>query len=199
MTTDPRFARSADALAEAVLALAAERPIERVAVTEIARVAGVTRATFYNHATSPAALLTSVLVRDLDAIREEFFAGVDRAPQDIEDIWRAGELVLVQHVLAHAAVYRRGLAHADGEHGSALTELLAGHVEASLLRFARDHGVDVARGDGPRFAMAAAFVAQGTAGALRVWLDGPEPLDPQVAVDTILSMIPPLWFALARA
>ncbi|WP_062517823.1 TetR/AcrR family transcriptional regulator [Demequina gelatinilytica] len=199
MTIDPRFARSAEALADAVLTLAAERPIERVAVTEIARMAGVTRATFYNHATSPAALLTAVLVRDLDEIREEFFAGVDRDPQDIEGIWRASEMVLVEHVMSHADVYRRGLAHAAGEHGSVLTELLAGHVEASLLTFARDHGIAVDLGDGPRFAMAAAFVGQGTAGALRVWLDSPGPLDPQVAVDTILSLIPPLWFAVARA
>ncbi len=46
--------------------------------------------------------------------------------------------------------------------------------------------------------MAAAFVGQGTAGALRVWLESPGPLDPHVAVDTILSLIPPLWFAVAR-
>ncbi|SEJ68334.1 TetR/AcrR family transcriptional regulator [Demequina mangrovi] len=199
MTTDPRFARSADALADAVLTLAAERPIERIAVTEIARLAGVTRATFYNHATSPAALLTSVLLRELDTIRDSFFADVDLAPDRIEETWRASELVLVEHVLAHADVYRRGLAQAAGRHGSVLSELLAGHVEASLLTFARDHGVDLGGPDALRIAMAAAFVGQGTAGALRVWLEGPAPLDPEVAVGTILSLIPPLWFTVARA
>ncbi|WP_062461197.1 TetR/AcrR family transcriptional regulator [Demequina soli] len=199
MTTDPRFARSADALAEAVLALASERPIERIAVTEIARAAGVTRATFYNHATSPAALLTGVLLRDLDAIRGTFLADTAREPHDVEQVWRESERTLLEHVLHHEAVYRHGLSSAAVDHGSVLAELLAGHIEASLLTFAQAQGASLEGAEGMRLAMAAAFVGQGTMGAMRVWLASEGPHDPQAGVDAILALIPPLWFSLARA
>ncbi|MDN4476697.1 TetR/AcrR family transcriptional regulator [Demequina sp. SYSU T00192] len=199
MTTDPRFARSADSLADAVLALAAERPIERVTVTEVARLAGVTRATFYNHATSPAALLAQVLERELDEIRADFLGQVAADPGGVEQIWRASELVLVGHVLAHQAVYRQGLTAADDPRGSVLATLVANHVEVSLGALARSHGMPEAGPEATRVAMAAAFVGQGTAGALRAWLNTPAPLDPDEAVDALLSLIPPMWFAVARA
>ncbi len=199
VTTDPRFARSADSLADAILALAAERPIERVTVTEVARLAGVTRATFYNHATSPAALLAQVLERELDAIRGDFLGRVEDGAADVEQIWRASELTLVDHVLAHQAVYRQGLTAADDPRGSVLATLLANHVEVSLGALARTHGTPESGPEATRVAMAAAFVGQGTAGALRAWLNTPAPHDPAEAVDALLSLIPPLWFAVARA
>ncbi|WP_062519993.1 TetR/AcrR family transcriptional regulator [Demequina silvatica] len=199
MTTDPRFVRSADALAEAVLALASEAPIESVTVTEVARHARVTRATFYNHATSPAALLARVLERDLDTIRAEFLVRVAGDPADVEHIWRESELTLVDHVLRHEAVYRQGLGTGSDAHGSVLATLLAGHVEASLVAFAHDRGAPTEGPDATRLAMAAAFVGQGTAGAIRAWLATPGTHSAEDAVDVLLSLIPPLWFAVARA
>ncbi|BDZ61675.1 hypothetical protein Lsed01_01866 [Demequina sediminis] len=198
MTNDPRFTRSADALAAAVLALAAERPIERISVTEIARHARVTRATFYNHATSPSMLLTRTLEAELDRIRSDFLEEVTADPGEVERIWRDSELSLVQHLLAHAAVYRCGLAPAEGAHGSVLAALLASHLEGGLLAYADASGMRAAGSDLVRLEMAAAFVSQGTVGALRAWLLSPEPHDPHFAVDTIVGFIPAMWFALAR-
>ncbi|WP_296665162.1 TetR/AcrR family transcriptional regulator [Demequina sp.] len=199
MTTDPRFARSSDSLAAAVLELASARPVETITVTEIARRAGVTRATFYNHATSPESLLAHTLEVELDAIRTDFLVEFDAEPHAIETIWRAAELDLIEHIERHAELYRIGLAPADGAHGSVLADVLAGHIEASLHTLAEASGAPREGEAGTRFAMAAAFVSQGTVGALRAWLQAPGPRDPQFAVDSILPLIPRMWFELAAS
>ena len=67
---DPRQCRTRAALAAAVLALAAERGIDALSVTEITARAGVHRSTFYQHASSPLDLVKSTLARELDALRD---------------------------------------------------------------------------------------------------------------------------------
>ncbi len=195
MADDPRFTRSARALADAVLELASDRPVELISVTEIARRAGVTRATFYNHATSPEALLAQTLEAELDTIRGHFVERASAGPEEVERIWRQVELEVVEHVLRHAAVYRVGLAPAAGAHGSVLADVLARHLEGGLLAYAAARSRGDAERDATRLAMAAAFVSQGTVGALRAWLLSPAPHDPQFAVDWIVAMVPELWFA----
>lgn len=199
MTTDPRFVRSADALRDAILALTAERPVERISVTEVARRAGVTRATFYNHATSPATLLTGTLEAELDAIQAGFLVRAEQDPQEVESIWRASELELIEHIERHGAVYRAGLAPVEGAHGSVLAHLLAGHIERGLSAYLEQSPAADDGATATRMAMAAAFVSLGTVGALRAWLESPEPHDPQFAADTILDLIPRLWFAVGQA
>ncbi len=69
--TDPRVTKTRAALAEAVLALAAEKPFADVTITEIAVRAGVGYASFFRHYKDKDALLSDVadtLVDDLIAI-----------------------------------------------------------------------------------------------------------------------------------
>src|SRR3546814_16021520 len=66
---DPRVERTRARLAEAVLALAAERDITTASVSELTRRAGVNRSTFYAHADTPVELLTRVLAAELDDVR----------------------------------------------------------------------------------------------------------------------------------
>jgi AcrR family transcriptional regulator len=69
--TDPRVTKTRAALAEAVLALAAEKPFADVTITEIAERAGVGYASFFRHYKDKDALLSDVadtLVDDLIAI-----------------------------------------------------------------------------------------------------------------------------------
>lgn len=47
--SDPRFTRSRASLIAAVIDLVGERPVEAVSITEVAKEAGVTRPTFYQH------------------------------------------------------------------------------------------------------------------------------------------------------
>src|SRR3546814_11082417 len=67
---DPRVERTRARLAEAVLALAAERDITTASVSELTRRAGVNRSTFYAHADTPVELLTRVLAAELDDVRD---------------------------------------------------------------------------------------------------------------------------------
>ena len=69
--TDPRVTKTRAALAEAVLALAAEKPFADVTITEIAERAGVGYASFFRHYKDKDALLSAVadaLVDDLTSI-----------------------------------------------------------------------------------------------------------------------------------
>src|ERR1700744_2775721 len=69
--TDPRVTKTRAALAEAVLALASEKPFADVTITEIAARAGVGYASFFRHYKDKDALLTAVadkMVTDLLAI-----------------------------------------------------------------------------------------------------------------------------------
>src|SRR5580700_438965 len=64
--TDPRISRTDQALAQAIVELAAQQPVSRITVADLADQAGVTRATFYNRYSSPLELLIQVLSADLD-------------------------------------------------------------------------------------------------------------------------------------
>jgi AcrR family transcriptional regulator len=60
VVTDPRVAKTRAALAEAVLALASEKPFADVTITEIAERAGVGYASFFRHYKDKDALLADV-------------------------------------------------------------------------------------------------------------------------------------------
>ena len=66
---DPRPAQTIKVLHDAVIELASMTPVSKVTVTEITRKAGMNRATFYRHASSPGGLLASALGPELDLIR----------------------------------------------------------------------------------------------------------------------------------
>ncbi|MDN4479282.1 TetR/AcrR family transcriptional regulator [Demequina lignilytica] len=197
MTTDPRFARSADALARAVLELAAETPIEDIAVTDIARRAGVTRATFYNHANGPEELLARVLGAELDQVRQEFLDSVSSHLDDVEGAWRETAGLLMDHIDSHADVYRTGLSQTEAGRGSMLALLLANHIEGTLERYRQVIGAPEPKDDAERARarIAAAYLSHGVVGGYRAFLTGPEPRDRDLALDVIVGATPREWFA----
>ncbi len=199
MSVDPRFARSAHALEATVLSLAATRPIEDLSVSEIARAAHVSRATFYNHAESPEELLGRVLTGGLDRVREDFLGR--SASEDLMTQWRASEDALMTHVLDHEDVYRTGLAPTQANRGTALSAMLARHFEATLLQFAE--ASSSTRFSDPaerlRLHMEAAFTSHGLVGAIRAWLVSPAPRDRDAASAIIVEATPRYWFELAGA
>lgn len=194
MSVDPRFARSATALEATVLTLAASRPVEDLSVSEIARAAHVSRATFYNHAESPEELLGRVLASELDRVREDFLHGT--VSGDLMTQWRASEDALMTHVLDHEDVYRTGLAPTQANRGTALSALLARHFEATLLKYAET--ASPARFSDPnerlRLQMEAAFTSHGLVGAIRAWLVSPAPRDRDAAAAIIVEATPRYWF-----
>ncbi|WP_348525183.1 glucose 1-dehydrogenase [Luteimicrobium album] len=149
-----------------MLELAAQHDVGDLSVVEVARRAGINRVTFYDHATSPAALLVAVLAEELDEIWTRLLdpdAASDAsrgaaAPPDplgvVDQVARA----VAEHVERHAAVYERALVGADEQERSGswspadegpatsgatlsapLSTLLADHFTRTLETFLARH------------------------------------------------------------
>ncbi|WP_121715842.1 TetR/AcrR family transcriptional regulator [Streptomyces sp. E5N91] len=196
--SDGRVARTRAQLREAVLELAAERQIESIGAAEIARTAHVTRGTFYNHADSPADLLTAVLGTDLDRL-------IDELPTEVPDhgaakfeVFQYGVRALAAHLTTHLAVYRTGFGSArpsptlvtllSERYARWLRPFVAGEVDpdstpARLRAAFGDTVLDL-------YVMHAAY---GGVGMLVQWLrdDG---IDFEEVVQVGLTVLPPFWF-----
>lgn len=194
---DARQARSRRLLHEAVLELATATDVADLTVTRVAEAAGVQRSTFYAHAADPPALLRSALLEQLDALRAELLDGTDGTDRSPAAAAAGTTRRVVEHVRDHAAIYRRGLADDAGagslhamlsDHflGSGRELLARGHVRLPLPRVAGVAGrhVDDA---------AARFVAQGTVGVLRTWLELPGRPSVPAFERMYAALLPPWW------
>jgi len=184
---DPRITRTTQAFEEAIVDLAARRPVSRISVAELAGRAGVTRATFYNRYGSPLDLLIQVLHADLERghrLEDEWRAqGVYAA----RELLRMAVTEVADHVERFAEVYRHTLADpAD----SGVYEALVRHFSDYALAF-------MARGPHPGLPEAnrqviAQFMAHGFAGAIRAWLDDPSVTKADL-VDAAVACAPAWW------
>jgi AcrR family transcriptional regulator len=188
---DARIERTRGRLAEAVLALAAERDITTASVSELTRRAGVNRSTFYAHAQTPVELLTRVLAAELDEVRRRTMTQLERQGLLMRDLTRSTLHEIVDHVVRHEAVYG-GSGRASSTF--ALRVVLAEHVEQSVLIVLAE-GFAVPPIPGPDAArLAAAFIAHGAAGAVEAWLRLPAPRDEAMLLAAVEAMYPP-WYA----
>lgn len=206
---DARQRKTRAKLSEVILRLAAERPASDLTVSEITVTAGINRSTFYQHAASPVELLEDVLREELDAIRDRFLpvtpsvASNDESitvsavsPSDIRDVTAA----VIEHVGFHSTLYSRALGATSG--ASSLHPMLSRHFAESVTQLLSLHGVRMPQDDSPSPASdayvaesAARFIADGTVGAIEVWLRTPEPR----SVDSFLAvyrLLMPAWWPL---
>ena len=193
---DPRAERTTAALRTAVLELSVEHDIDSLTVSQVSARAGINRATFYDHASSPAELLTGILGAELDEIRAEFLTaargftpGTSDDPEAPEtprpDPRQLVDIItrsVVEHVDAHAAVYEGSL---EGGLSAPLFRLLAEHFTETLRTFLLSHPHlmppvgDTETVNVEQTAQAyASYVALGSVGALEAWLATPAPRDP---------------------
>ncbi len=180
---DPRAQRTVDALRDAVISLASERPIDDITAVELVAAAGVTRRTLYNHTENPQAFLVAQMKPELDEIREHFDARLaDGVP--VREAWRAGDEELLAHVLRWADVYTAGMAstadHISPSLSAMLTTAFVGGVNEVLN--------ERTPGD-PDNAVISRFIGHGVVGALEVWLMSPE-RDPKHLTDVMLRTVP---------
>ncbi|MCC8909363.1 TetR/AcrR family transcriptional regulator [Curtobacterium sp. GD1] len=190
---DARILHTTAALREAILRLAADRPVSEITVADVTRAAGINRATFYSHAVSPGSLLADVLTPDLDRIREDDAevrraafargAGVD----EFATITRRGINAVVEHVVAHREIYGKAL---PDPNDASLHRLLVEHFTVSseqhIRTLEREHRPELLDD------VAAGFVAQGFVGAIEAWLAGPR-RSRKALVDTIVLSFPSWW------
>lgn len=189
---DARILHTTAALREAILRLAADRPVSTITVADVTRAAGINRATFYSHAVSPGSLLADVLTPELDRIREDdaearrTAAARGASADELAAITRRGIDAVVEHVVSHRDIYAKGLP--DTEDAS-LHRLLVEHFTVSSAQHIRE--LPTVR---PTMLddVAAGFVAQGFVGAIEAWLAGPR-RSRRSLVETITLSFPSWW------
>ncbi|MDP4333868.1 TetR/AcrR family transcriptional regulator [Curtobacterium sp. A7_M15] len=190
---DARILHTTAALREAILRLAADRPVSEITVADVTRAAGINRATFYSHAVSPGSLLADVLTPELDRIREDdaeirrtaFARGA--GADEFATITRRGINAVVEHVVAHRDIYGKAL---PDPNDASLHRLLVEHFTVSseqhIRTLEREHRPELLDD------VAAGFVAQGFVGAIEAWLAGPR-RSRKALVDTIVLSFPSWW------
>lgn len=127
---DARYLKTQRSLRAAALLLARSEEISSISVSDLCRAAGVNRATFYRHATTPFEILEAAIVEDLDSLREVFLSGALDATPDFPSLWRQAVLGTVAHVERFSEVYRTGFG--VGSYGQ-LQTLLSRHISTSML------------------------------------------------------------------
>jgi AcrR family transcriptional regulator len=190
---DARILHTTAALREAILRLAAGRPVSEITVADVTRAAGINRATFYSHAVSPGSLLADVLTPELDRIRDDDTdarraaqeRGADR--EELAAITRRGINAVVEHVVLHREIYLRAL---PDPNDASLHRLLVEHFTVSSALHIRE--LDPVTRPELLDDVAAGFVAQGFVGAIEAWLAGSR-RSRKALVDTITQSFPAWW------
>jgi AcrR family transcriptional regulator len=182
---DARSERTLAALRAAILELASEVPVSQVSVTDVTTRAGINRATFYSHFSSPTLALVAALNADLDhlRIREKELAA--RADLTSEDVIRVGITGVVEHILRFEAIYRLVLQDTGD---TVMHHALCAHFAESLQQILQR----LRPPDVPNHVVASQFVAHGLVGAIEIWLQDPR-ISQEELVDTVLATLPAWW------
>ncbi len=163
--TDPRLTRTAQALAQAIVELASQRPVSQITVADLADRARVTRATFYNHYGSPLELLIGVLYADLERGHRREEARRADGGYSAAQMLRLATGDVADHVERFMAVYQHALR--DPADRGVYEALVRHFTDYSLAFIARCTHPDLPDAS-PQ--VIAQFVAHGFAGAITAWL-----------------------------
>jgi len=185
--TDPRITRTERALEQAIVELAAQRPVSQITVADLAGRAGVTRATFYNRCSSPLDLLIQVLHADLG--RGHSLTDTRRSDDryTVERRLRLTISSVAEHVERFMAVYQHALR--DPADGGVYEALVRDFADRSLMVVARSAPPDLPHASHP---VIANFVASGFAGAIKAWLSD-DSVTKADLVEASLACTPAWW------
>jgi AcrR family transcriptional regulator len=184
-----RRTRTRGSLAQAALELAAVTPLDDITVTALAQRAGITRETFYRHATSVADATAAALGEELRVIQQENSALPAVSPTG-DSVFRKPTRQLVDHVTDRAEVYRHAM---RPRLHPRLREVLTAHIGAGLLIHLDAHPEIAPRAGAFARLGLVAYAAAGTVGVLEEWLAADDPVDRQTLTDVILAAAPEWW------
>jgi AcrR family transcriptional regulator len=185
--TDPRITRTDQALAQAIVELAARQPVSQITVADLAGQAGVTRATFYNRYRSPLDLLIGVLYADLDRVHRLEDARRAEGRYSAVQMLRLATGDVADHVERFLTVYQHAL-HDPADNG--VYEALVRHfTEYALAFMARSTHPGLPRAN---HRVIAQFVAHGFAGAIKAWLGDPSVTKTDL-VEAAVACAPGWW------
>lgn len=188
---DRRIRRTRTALRAALLDLVAERPLSRIGVSDVTKLADVNRSTFYEHYDGVHELAADACTSAFD---ELIAAAPVLLPTDDPDEQRRGrgELAAVfAHIAAHADLYRAVL----GPDGSArvinhLHRRLTIAIHVNLTR--PGTGTHADDPDAIPHDPAASYLAGALLGTAADWLHNNCPGTPRELVDTLHAGLPGL-------
>jgi AcrR family transcriptional regulator len=185
--TDPRITRTAQALAQAIVELASQRPVSQITVADLADRAGVARATFYNRYSSPLELLIHVLYTDLERGHRREEARRAQGGYPAAQVLRLATADVADHVERFMAVYRHALY--DPADDGVYEALIRHFTDYSLAFITRCTHPDLPDAN---HQVIAQFVAHGFAGAIRAWLSN----DSVKKTDLVEAAVAcaPLWW-----
>ena len=188
MARDPRTRRTLAQLSAAMDELTETRSLTEVNVSELCRIAGVHRTTFYKHFSSVtdfASDLYSTLLDDIATVSDEELPTERPA---LAAAYRQALVDLFDHITAHRTRYRRMFA-ADGDYFFQRVV-----VDTLSVRADRAHRQLVERGSvlGVDEPTAARMVGAACAAALGEWAaqDG---TDSATRADEVMSAMPRWW------
>lgn len=179
-----------------MLELAGTRPIETVTVTEVVRLAGMTRGSFYNHAKGPTAVLAGILGKELEAAGEAFReeSAVDGASR--RTAFERNVIRVWEHIDARHEIYSAGL-------GESLSPTLYGvltkHLETQLRGFLTDNLSIGTQGTAPEerdvlLRLYAAHAAHGAVGIIETWLRFDVTPERELLIAASVNAVPDWWF-----
>ncbi|MBH0007953.1 hypothetical protein [Salinibacterium sp. SWN1162] len=214
---DVRTRRSRDALVAAAYALAEQRDIATISVTDITNASGISRDTFYRHACDPVDLIATALHAELAEAIEQFGDLLDPAEtaavshtaepapgananasttalSTTNHVFAGPTRVFLGHVRTHATLYRMA---ASGSLSGRLRSVLIEPAREVLADHLRRHPEIVPAALAPlsetTFAMAVAYAAGGTVAAAEAWLLTGDLDDLDGAVHAVLAASPQWW------
>lgn len=183
---DARIVRTRNGLAEAVIDLAGTTRVSRISVAELARRAGINRATFYDHYSSPSELLAETLAAEFSAMQAKYLQlhGTERTP---ESALRIGLRGLLEHVEGRRGIYQRALGTSpDPEVASVLTEMF------SAACFGVLQNITTPTMPSTRANVVARYAAAASIAAIGYWLEDPE-LSREELVEVLADALPKWW------
>jgi AcrR family transcriptional regulator len=199
---DARTRRSRNALVATAYALAEQRDIGEITVTDITKVSGISRDTFYRHASDPVDLIATALHTELADALGQFgdllnSATAHSEPRPLSSdnhVFAGPTRIFLTHVRTHATLYRMA---ASGSLSGRLRSVLIEPVREMLAVHLRRHPeiipVDLAPLSASAFEMAVAYAAGGTVAAAEAWLTSGGLDDLDGAVDIVLAVSPQWW------
>jgi AcrR family transcriptional regulator len=183
MTTDPRAARTREAIFTGIERLMSEHVVN-VSVSDVVRTSGVSRSSFYVHFSGLEDLALAFLTRQIDIIgeagvgvrRDDLITGVAAA--------RIGYSRLIEHIVQHYPLYSTVL-ESPSTRGA-----FEAAIDAYSRRLLRSVLVlDVAPRDA-HVEVAVAYVAGGALTVISSWMRGEFDLDDDELVRQLVDLLP---------
>jgi AcrR family transcriptional regulator len=171
----------------AIVELASERPISQVTIADLADRAGVTRATFYNHYSSPLQLLIQVLLADLERVHRLEDERRTEGGRSAAQILRLSIADVADHIERFKPVYL--LAVHDPADGGVYEALVRHFTDYAVAFIAQCTHPDLPDADHDLMAQ---FVAHGFAGAIKAWLSDSSVAEADL-VGAALACAPVWW------